>query len=345
MEKFNKKGVQIFSTGKWNDSNYTLEDLNDMVISFDATKAGINPHLKLGHNKEQELLKKDGLPAAGYIDRVYVQGEKLYADFTDIPRKIYKLLEAGAYKKVSIEMFSKVKIKGQEFKNLITAVALLGADTPGVMDLDNIMEMYETDETPISYELEFTTITRKESDMPTKEELRAEIEAELKAEADAEKASALEAQLKEFAAKDKSKEEELATLKQFKADAEKKAIEDALKVKEAEVKTFVTGLKADKLCSVAMEPIITQLLSDDVKEFSVKDKKATKEEALKEVLVLFKALSEVNFEESSTEGEKDKSSETEIAELHKEALEFAAKEKTSYGQALIKVKQSKKKGK
>jgi hypothetical protein len=288
------------------------------------------------------LLKADGLPAAGYVERLYIQGDKLMADFRDIPKKIFKLLEKGAYKKVSIEMFENIKIKGKEYKNLLVAVALLGADTPGVMNLSDIMAMYETELEPKSYDYQINTFT-KEEEMPTKEELQAEIEADLKAVAEKEKKEALDAQAKEFAAKDAEKDKELTELRQLKADAEKKAADEAIAAKEAGIKAFVATLKSEKLCSVAMEPLITQFLSD-AKEFSVGEKKFTKEEVLKEALLLFKAASEVNFEENSTEGDKDKNSDA-LSEIHKEALALAEKEKVNYSVALAKVKQSKKKDK
>ncbi len=342
METFNKEGVEIFSTGEWNGTKVTKATLEELVSNFNETKSGINPHLKLGHNKEQLLLKAEGLPAAGYVERLYVSGEKLMADFRDIPKKIYQLLEKGAYKKVSIEMFEKVKIKEKEYRNLLVAVALLGADTPGVMNLADIMSMYETELEPKSfdYELTFTQGVL----MKTEQEIRDEVIADLQAKADKDKADALETQIAEFTAKQAETDKELKELRQAKADSDKKALEAEVVAKEAKVKEFVAGLKADKLCSAAMEPIITQLLSEGVKEFSVGDKKITKEEALKEALVLFKAASEVNFVENSSEGKKDDSSD-QIKELDKEAKEFAAKNNTTYGQALIKVKQSKKKDK
>ncbi len=342
METFNKNGVEIFSVGEWNGDKITAETLQNIVTSFEENKGGVTPHLKLGHNKEQALLKADGLPAAGYVERLYIQGDKLMADFRDIPKKIFKLLEKGAYKKVSIEMFENIKIKGKEYKNLLVAVALLGADTPGVMNLSDIMAMYETELLPKSYDYQINTFTQEET-MPTKEELLKEVEAEILAKADDEKKAALDAQAKEFAAKDEAKDKELSELRQLKADAEKKALDEAVAAKEAGIKAFVTTLKAEKLCSVAMEPLITQFLSD-AKEYSVGEKKFTKEDAVKEMLSLFKSASAVNFEENSVEGKKDNDLEAQTAELTKEAKEYAAKNGGTFGQALIKVKQSKKKG-
>ena len=343
MEMFNLKGVEVFSVGKWNGDEFTLDDLNHMILSFEDTKAGIARPLKLGHGKEQKLLQKEGLPAAGWVEKLYINGNKLVADFRDIPKKIYKLLEVGAYKKVSIEMFTKVNIKGKEYKNLITAVALLGAETPGVMDLNDIMAMYETEETPKSYEqtLEFNfKDNRKDSVMEkTEQEIKLALELEqTQKNFEAEQTKAKEAQ-EALEAKDK----EIADLKQFKADADKKALEAEIAAKEASLKAFVTGLKADKLCTPGMEPLVTELLGEEKKEYTVQinkeEKKLTKEQLLKEALLLFQAAKEVNFVESSSQG--DEKSKLEAAEkaLDEKAKKFAAENKITYGQAMKKIKE------
>ena len=80
-------GVEIFSTGIWNNNTITLEILEDIVSAFKATSKTLRPFLKIGHNEEQEFLQKDGLPAAGWINNLYIKGNKLLADFIDIPKK------------------------------------------------------------------------------------------------------------------------------------------------------------------------------------------------------------------------------------------------------------------
>ena len=71
----NISGVEIFSCGEWNGDEYTIDDLNSIVSTFEETKVGVRPYLKLGHDEEQKLLQEDGLPAAGWVDRIYVKGE------------------------------------------------------------------------------------------------------------------------------------------------------------------------------------------------------------------------------------------------------------------------------
>lgn len=317
MQTYNLKGVEIFSVGKWNEDSFTQTDLQNMVNAFDETKQGVRPYIKLGHNKKQELAQKDGLPSLGWIDKMYINGEKLIADLSDIPKKVYDLIKVGAYKKVSCEMFFNVKIKDKKFSHLITAVSLLGADTPAVMNLNDIHALYfEKEEKPrvyIQQALEFKykeEIQGKDLTMSkTENEIKLELELETK-----EKAFTAEKEKAEKLAAEKAEaDKELAQLKEFKANAEKKAIEDAIALKAEQIKTFTSALVSEKLCTPGMKPLITELLSDK-KEFSVKsgDKELkSKEDILKAALKLFSAAKEINFEESTEES--------------KETKEFAAK--------------------
>jgi hypothetical protein len=344
MEKYNIKGVEIFSTGEWNGEKFSQEHLNDLVKNFEATKSGVRPYLKLGHDKDQKLLQKDGLPAAGWVDKIYLKGDKLVADFVDIPKKVFQLIKAGAYKKVSCEMFFNVKIKEQKFAHLLTAVSLLGADTPAVMNLNDIHALYFGDEKhePKCYELEFKFDEQGVNKMSKSEnEIKLELELETK-----EAAFTAEKEKAEKLAKEKETlDKELEQLRQFKADAEKKAVEDAIKLREEQVKAFTTELVSEKLSTPAMKPLIAELLSDK-KEFSHKigDKELkSKEDLLKETLKLFAAAKEVNFEESTQD---DKEAKKFAADKEKEQdgkiKKLMAEKKMSYKQAYNEIMKEKK---
>lgn len=321
MQTYSLKGVDIFSVGRWNEDDFSQQDLENMVKSFDETKSGVRPYIKLGHDKNQKLVQKDGLPSLGWIDKMYIKGDKLIADMVDIPKKVYDLIKVGAYKKVSCEMFFNVKIKDKKFSHLITAVSLLGADTPAVMNLNDIHALYfETEEKPRVYldqalEFKFKEETHgKDKKMSkTENEIKLELELESKEKAfTAEKDKA-----DKLAAQNADDAKELAALKEFKANAEKKAIEDAIALKSEQVKAFTAALVSEKLCTPAMKPLITEILSDK-KDFSVKNgdvELKSKEDILKAALKLFSAVKEINFEESTDESKefaaKDKEKEIE----------------------------------
>lgn len=331
MEKFNLNGVEIFSAGEWNGEKFTVSQLTEMVKNFEATKHGVRPYLKLGHDKDQKLLQKDGLPAAGWVDKIYIKGDKLVADFVDIPKKIFQLIKAGAYKKVSCEMFFNVKIKERRFSHLLTAVSLLGADTPAVMNLNDIHALYFGDEKNEAkcYELEFKFDEQGELTMSkTENEIKLELDLEAK-----EAAFAAEKQKADKLAKEKEQQDqELAQLRQYKADAEKKELEALAKLREEQIKTFTAELTSEKLATPAMKPLIAELLSDK-KEFSCKvgDKELkTKEELLKETLKLFAAAKEVNFEEKTQDDTEKNFSADKEKEKDAKIKKLMAEKKMSY---------------
>ncbi len=154
-DSHNIKGVEIFSEGVWNGDKYTEADLKEIVATFKATKEYLKPYLKLGHSEDQTLLAEDSLPAAGWIKNIYVKmtavGAKLYADFVDMPEKIYELVKAGAYARVSSEIFMDVQVNGKTYGKALKAVALLGGETPAVQNLNDVYALYSVEPSVLAY--------------------------------------------------------------------------------------------------------------------------------------------------------------------------------------------------
>jgi len=137
------KGREIFAVGKWNGMTFTESQLDDIVTNFETLKDIHKVPLKFGHNDEQEIT--DGQPAIGWISKVYREGKKLLADFTDVPSTVLNAMKKKLYRTVSIELlFDVERSDGQKFKNVLDAVAILGADHPAVNtleDLDKLLAM------------------------------------------------------------------------------------------------------------------------------------------------------------------------------------------------------------
>ena len=104
-ETFEINDVEIFACGNWNGDKYTDEDLENIARSFEETKPSLKPYLKIGHDDNQLLAQRDGMPAVGWVERIKKIGNKLFADFCDVPKKVYDLIKAGAYKRISSEIF------------------------------------------------------------------------------------------------------------------------------------------------------------------------------------------------------------------------------------------------
>jgi len=296
--------VQIFASGTWNGDTYTDADLDEMVQAFNDNKEKLKPYLKLGHDENQKILQADGLPAAGWIGRLYRAGSVLYADFIDLPQKIYDLIIKGAYKKVSSEIFWNIDLNGNKYSRMLAGVALLGSDMPAVTCLNDILAFYGlgTYESLKSFDKSAEILIKsyvtndKEAVMPkTEAEIKLEMELQTKIEKEAELTKGYTTVTAEKAAL----EVEIAELKKFKADAEAKALADAEALKVSQIKQFVTELKSEKLITKAQEEYAIELMSEK-KEYAVKEKKfATKQELFKEFLKLH-AAADVNVDEHSS---------------------------------------------
>ena len=114
-------------------------------------KWGATPPIKIGHSREQRLLRASGLwndddekPASGWMSNFRVANGKLVADVKDIPRKLADLIPQ-AFRTRSVEMR---KIEPQDGSGgdgtmRVTALSLLGAKAPAVRTLDDIAALYE----------------------------------------------------------------------------------------------------------------------------------------------------------------------------------------------------------
>jgi hypothetical protein len=202
MDTFDLAGIEVFAAGTWNGDKYSVKDLDDMVAAFAETKEKIKPFVKIGHGDEQGLLRSDEMPAAGWVTDLYRSGNKLLANFSKVPKKIYDLIRAGAYRTVSSEIYWDIEVLGKKFRRMLKAVALLGSEMPAVTDLNDIMSLYSLDGNgygfaglePKTYAIKKNDLA-KENHMDELEKLKAAL-----AESDKKYAEAT-AQLKEAQAK------------------------------------------------------------------------------------------------------------------------------------------------
>jgi len=315
--------VEIFSAGTWNGDKYTNKDLDEMVNAFNETSESIRPFLKLGHSDKQALLESEGLPAAGWVGKIYRNGSKLMADFIDIPNKIYELIENKAYRKVSVEIYSGVKIKDKNYNLLIGAIALLGAETPGVMNLSDILSRFglkgydsiksyassQNDVKINEYSIENEININKGDPMQKTEN---EIALEIKLKQANEKLDQANTDNKTYKADIETKDNELKDVKEANKEALKTAQEMELKAFNIEIEKQADSLVASKTITKAMRPYAVAMLKNETdqetKKFSLtidkEEKTLDRFELLKEFSALASKASDVNFDDSSEEGQK-----------------------------------------
>ena len=332
METYKIDSVEVFSEGEWNKDKYTVNDLHQMVDAFNGLKGGFKPYLKLGHDNNQKLIKSSGLPSIGWVENLYVKGTKLFADLHNIPKEIYKLIKAKAYRKVSCEIYWDLDVNGIKYPKVLGALALLGAETPGVLNLADILSNYsllkknntswvfDAIDKQDSFKAYAISFEHKMEDDNMSEELdQAKLE--------------IEAQKKSYATVEAAKtelEKTLETERQELSKYREEAAQAKLAEKAAKVSLFVSELEAKKLVTPSMKDLITELLSDK-KEFTVKEKVMTKEEVLTQILTLSNEAAKVNFDESSRADfakpmDKEKEADEKIQK-------YATDNKCSYAQA------------
>jgi hypothetical protein len=137
------RGVELVKVGTWDISSgqwtVTAEDLAAAVA---AHQAGVlrKPVVKIGH----EDPRFDGGPALGFIDnlRVTADGATLVGDLVGVPAAIAKLLP-HAYPDRSVEALVDYEAPdGSTWPLVVTAVALLGAEAPGIDNLAAVQDLY-----------------------------------------------------------------------------------------------------------------------------------------------------------------------------------------------------------
>lgn len=333
-------GVEIFSEGTWNGDPYNAKDIEDLVTSFGETKPFLKPYLKLGHGEKQELLEQEGLPAAGWITNLYQQGQKLLADFSNMPKKIYDLIKAKAYARVSAEIFVNATINGKLYPKTLKAVALLGGETPAVQNLNDIHALYVIEdavrayekaaqtkvyETIVNHQEEVTMADKKQDPIePDADDMKKLRDRLSKVESDyAELDKKYKALVDESTGKDKKMSE--LTAEVAKTAEEKRCVE---------INSRLDKLVADKKIVPAQREALFTMLKHaspaSEKKFKVGDKEYVSEEAL--VLAFVEAGSSgLPTDEKSNRGS------TEAKDLSVKAKEYAEKNKVTYKEALLKV--------
>lgn len=353
-ETHNIKGVEIFSVGEWNGDRYTGDDLDELEATFKDTKPFLRPYLKIGHGDDQGLLKADELPAAGYISDIYRRGDKLIADFERMPRKIFDLVAAGAYDKLSCEIYANVKVGGKRRRLALKAISLLGGDTPAVENLDAIRALYSKAEPECDGETKVRAhqySAPKEDmamqDCPAKlEEMKKEMEAykqkHMAAEAEAKKFADENASLKASA---ESVGKEVETLKNAKAELEKKFSEASEKIakvelekRESEIETRVNTLVTEKKVLPAQKAALKALLlnAKGVQKFKLGEKEEFEGEEALILAFVSKGGSRLPTDESSEQGKTSKA-ERHSPEFVKEVEAYAEANKLSFKAAYVKM--------
>lgn len=317
------EGVEIFATGTHNGMSFGEKDLHQMVESFTTLtqKEGYRPVLKLGHEDTQKYFgQRKGAPNLGIVDKIWVEAGKIKANFENVPDAVVDMIRNGRYNAVSIEMFPKLNAEGVTFSNVLTAVALLGAELPAVKGLKDLAASLFDE-----FEDERITLTFGEVAMPatySKEQLD-EIVAAAVAKASDELKSEFEAKVTEL-------EGEVASAKEAKETAEDalRTFEDEARTREAEM-LIENAIKEGKLLPKQKDMAMAfAMLSAPVK---FGDEEKSSSVAFKEFLDSLPA--QVDFDEQGASESKKKIAASAAEEVDIRARKFADEKSISYMEA------------
>ena len=161
-------GVEIFRTGKWNGDVYDRRDLQDIVDAFD--KVGFVPPVKLGHKESS------GGMAHGWIKAIRLAGDRLVADFMNVPKKVFDAIKSRGFDTVSSEIYWDLERNGRKFRRALKAVALLGAEIPAVADLAPLRSVVNSvADAEFDHVATYSIQVKEFDDMKTIEELTAQV--------------------------------------------------------------------------------------------------------------------------------------------------------------------------
>lgn len=144
------QNVEVLRTGTWNGTKFTAEHLREIVTNF--SKKPWDVPVKLGHDHSPSA------PAYGWVTGLRMVGDKLLADFSDVPQAVVDMVKAKQFRHVSIELVGNLTRAGVNYRRALSAVALLGAKIPAVQGLKPVSDSLEQfdDGELLAFELDFS---------------------------------------------------------------------------------------------------------------------------------------------------------------------------------------------
>jgi len=136
------QGVEIFAPGHWfpmgGPKKGVKIDMKFIRALLDNTvKSGVEAILKVGHSTKQILKgQTDGDPALGTARNFRLKGQKIIADFVDMPPILFNAIKKKLFRNVSVE------IRPKNGKPIIEKISILGADLPAVESLKDLQKFF-----------------------------------------------------------------------------------------------------------------------------------------------------------------------------------------------------------
>lgn len=330
--------IEIFAVGKWRPGNsskpviVTERDLDDMVESFNSLSVqnGFAPALKLGHTETEKYFGDGkGAPRLGTVSKIWRVGTKILANFQNVPEALVDLIRKDRYNQVSVEVYPTYEYDGKQYRNLLSAVALLGAELPAVKGLkdlaSSLFESFDEDQDRVEYtqEIEMPTYDQDQHNaLVAAEVTRTEKECETKFAA--ERAALTEV--------NDSQAEEIKTLREENEALKAEKATFAEKAAKKEIEDMVdAAIKEGRVLPKQKEGLIAMANSMQAVVKFDDGKSKTRSEMFQEHLNSLPKQADFS-EKGSGEGEGD-GDESAGAELHRKTLAKQKEIGKTYGEA------------
>jgi hypothetical protein len=127
------RDVEILRTGKWNGHEWTEAHLDEAVRNFNDKISEAQLLITKDGTHEAERMTLPGGAALGFVSKMWRSGQKLFANFKQIPKKIAELIHDGALKLRSIEAWLDYETADDErHGRVIDGVLFFGDQVPAV---------------------------------------------------------------------------------------------------------------------------------------------------------------------------------------------------------------------
>ena len=131
----------------WNEFSHGEDERKKKHAEPKSDDAKLRVPLVIGHEEDQELLERTDIPAAGWVDSVKRDGNKLVASVKGVPKVAKEALARKAFRTVSSEIYRDFPDgDGKKSGAVLRRVALLGGEIPKVKTLEDIGKLYKGEE-------------------------------------------------------------------------------------------------------------------------------------------------------------------------------------------------------
>lgn len=128
---------EVFRPGFWNGKHLGPELVDQIIEAFGANKDQLKVPLRVGSHNELA-------PAGGWVTALKKVGDRLMAEFSDVPRVVGEAINRRLFKQVSIGIVHGHKDeKGKVWPSVLDHVAILGGRIPAVKGLADLPALFE----------------------------------------------------------------------------------------------------------------------------------------------------------------------------------------------------------